>query len=1377
MIATGASQNDRTDFLIYGDGTEVMADFSSRGPCEDGRIKPDVVAPGTYIASLQSASATDQYAWAPISPNYQYQGGTSQAGPHVSGAAAVFVQFYRQAHTNRTPSPALVKAALINSAINLDESGGTAPVPNNDEGWGRVDLSVLLDPALTFDFLDQTVLLTNSQVFERRITLGSSDQPFYATLTYTDVPGFPGALAALVNDLDLEVIGPDGTLYRGNQFSFGESIPNAPAADRLNNVENVYLAQPMPGQYVIRVRAHHIVEDARQDSPAIDQDFALVTSGSVASPGTGVLALNRRYYRAADQIKIHLADSDLAGQGSATINLWSASEVAGENITLVSAGQGVFTGTVATATGPALSDGKLQISHPGLSTNLLGDRIEARYLDASANAMRTNKAYADFRPPVLSSVTTSNQYGLAMIAWITDEPANSIVRFGTNKSLGGLTQGVTNAALTTAHEIILSGLPPGVPYYFYVVSTDEAGNAGTNDNAGKFFEFKVEVVPPILLVDSYIDPLFGEPPLGGYTNALNQVGIPYDTWFGTNLSLATLSAYRTVIWRVPELMGVWSLEERSAISNYLNSGGSILVASMDLLSRLEEAGATGFIRDVLHLKSYTVDPSSTGAGRIIGNAADPITSGLDITTDFVEYDTVWGGLVDPPDISDTILPGTNASSILQNGSGDFVGIRWPGLGQQAPGKLVVLSFPLDAVPLNGGSNDRVALLRNILSFLTPGASGAGNVALDSTRYRLPARVTVETADSDLAGQGTLVITARSTTQTNGISVMLQEASTQGVFTGSFALVSATNSAAPGWVRAKEADDITVEYFDASAGNWSIARAQVDTVAPGILNVFAEPDYVEATIYWDTTEPTDALVQYGESAFLDRTAYASDFADTHGITLSFLAPDRTYYYKVVSRDAAGNAVVDDNNGQLYVLRTLLPVLAPWSDNFETGATNWSTYSEPSFYIPGVTPEWQLGVPANQIATEAYSPQNAWGCNLTGQACDLAECFLISPAIYLTNGNVATLRFWHNYDFSDISGFDIEYGEVLVVGDNGAAASLIAFGDSSFGWVDEEVSLTAYAGQVIYLAWHYVLFTFETAPRPGWLVDDVSISVANVAPGVVQVTNNISQAGFVLSGATYRKGKGTSYTLTNAPPGEYIIEYVDVPYYVTPTAQTNTLASGATLSFVGNYTFADVNSNGMSDAWEQAYFGTVSSLRTRQTDSDGDGMTDYAEFIAGTDPTSPLPAPQISVSKPSASLLRLEWPSVIGWQYRVLSSSNLISWSQVMDPSQAISNTMRAEFAMSLGNRSTFFKVEGSGPANRPVGAPASLTLGSQRQPNSQMRLSWNSVKGRSYRVQGSTTTAVWTPVSNWILATSASSSITVTNGASPGPVLYRMEVRP
>ena len=134
------------------------------------------------------------------------------------------------------------------------------PVPNNDEGWGRINLANIIttnsDTAPRFyQYLDQTVLLTNGQVYAQHIFVEGADQPLKITLAYTDVPGFPGAIPALVNDLDLEVVGPDGTLYRGNQFGAGESVPNCPFPDKLNNVEGVYLSQPAPGDYLVRVRA------------------------------------------------------------------------------------------------------------------------------------------------------------------------------------------------------------------------------------------------------------------------------------------------------------------------------------------------------------------------------------------------------------------------------------------------------------------------------------------------------------------------------------------------------------------------------------------------------------------------------------------------------------------------------------------------------------------------------------------------------------------------------------------------------------------------------------------------------------------------------------------------------------------------------------------------------------------------------------------------------------------------------------------------------------------------------------------------------------------------------------------------------------------
>src|SRR6185295_12485111 len=175
----------------------------------------------------------------------------------------VFVQFYRQHHTNATPSPALVKAALINSAIDMDDSFGTQPVPNMDEGWGRLDLTPFFDTGLGFDFTDQTTPLTNGGVFVKHVIVASSVEPLKITLAYSDVAAFPGAVVSLVNDLDLEVIAPDGTIFHGNQFNGGESIPNATATDPINNVEAVHLANPVPGDYLVRIKGQHVVQDAR----------------------------------------------------------------------------------------------------------------------------------------------------------------------------------------------------------------------------------------------------------------------------------------------------------------------------------------------------------------------------------------------------------------------------------------------------------------------------------------------------------------------------------------------------------------------------------------------------------------------------------------------------------------------------------------------------------------------------------------------------------------------------------------------------------------------------------------------------------------------------------------------------------------------------------------------------------------------------------------------------------------------------------------------------------------------------------------------------------------------------------------------------------
>ncbi|MBK9923931.1 MAG: S8 family serine peptidase [Anaerolineales bacterium] len=262
-----------------------MAAFSSRGPTDDGRIKPDVVAPGTWILSTYSdlyqqgydASANPQNGayqydgWGfPYNSYYKYMGGTSMSNPLTAGGAAVIKDYYSKAYSFNATA-ALVKATLINSAVDiLDENNDGVndndfPIPNNHEGWGRINLDAATDG--TIQFVDEgTGLATNgTQTF----TVTSTGGPLKVTVVWSDYPSTDTATVNLVNDLDLTVAGPSGT-FLGNVFSGGWSTTGG-SADRRNNVENVYVQSPAAGTYTITVKGFNV--------PNGPQKFALTVDG------------------------------------------------------------------------------------------------------------------------------------------------------------------------------------------------------------------------------------------------------------------------------------------------------------------------------------------------------------------------------------------------------------------------------------------------------------------------------------------------------------------------------------------------------------------------------------------------------------------------------------------------------------------------------------------------------------------------------------------------------------------------------------------------------------------------------------------------------------------------------------------------------------------------------------------------------------------------------------------------------------------------------------------------------------------------------------------------------------------------------------------
>jgi len=264
---------------------ETVADYSSRGPASstDSRYKPTLTAPGgntdIYIRSVDNDPGNPPNpTCTSVSEGFR---GTSMATPCVSGMALNVRQYYVEGYYPQgasggdeplVPSAALIKATLLNSTDDM----GTANIPNNDEGWGRI----LVDQSLYFDgdtrelvAIDLSPGLSTGGTWSLDLRVDSSSEPLSAALVWTDYPGTAGSGVKLVNDMDLTVTAPGGTVYKGNVFSAGWSAAGG-SADRRNVEECVRVNSPATGRWTFQVSGYNV--------PQSPQPVALVVNGAFA---------------------------------------------------------------------------------------------------------------------------------------------------------------------------------------------------------------------------------------------------------------------------------------------------------------------------------------------------------------------------------------------------------------------------------------------------------------------------------------------------------------------------------------------------------------------------------------------------------------------------------------------------------------------------------------------------------------------------------------------------------------------------------------------------------------------------------------------------------------------------------------------------------------------------------------------------------------------------------------------------------------------------------------------------------------------------------------------------------------------------------------
>ena len=350
----------------------TMTSFSAWGPTDDGRIKPDIVANGAGLYSSLAGSDT----------SYGIYDGTSMSSPNASGSALLILQRYAQLFPGQYLRASAIKALLIHTADDLAPAG-----PDYKTGWGLMNVKAAADHLALHagntnaGFLVEGRISTTNTVVNYDVVWNQSNA-LKATIAWTDPPGVArtglnNTNLNLRNNLNLRIITPAGTT--NFPWILNPSIPTNPATTGNNfrdNVEQVLIASPgAAGTYRVQVTYSGTLSNNFQN-------FSLVMSGiqPVFNPATSI--------RLEGALEAGFVEAGVPHTRMLTIHNDGSSAVTVTNLTYPPGFSGAWTGAV-----PSLGSRDVPVTIFAATNGSIGGTLVVRFAESTNTATRAVSAF------------------------------------------------------------------------------------------------------------------------------------------------------------------------------------------------------------------------------------------------------------------------------------------------------------------------------------------------------------------------------------------------------------------------------------------------------------------------------------------------------------------------------------------------------------------------------------------------------------------------------------------------------------------------------------------------------------------------------------------------------------------------------------------------------------------------------------------------------------------------------------------------------------------------------------------------------------------------------------------------------------------------